>query len=218
MALPESRIYFFMDQERSFSLYFLEGQKLIQDLALIHNLKGQGFEYFRDSILTCQMMISYLKNGETLGLYIDSTEPYFRLKIEMGENGLMRTLLHPANFNKFPAKLTGQCRLTKISPVSVQPYTSIIDLENIDFHEVVNQVFQDSYQVRSKVIVSNHADQSFMISKLPVKITKHIQHEEERSLEDFEKYYAPSILNFMEKAPVDQDVIKSFFGSLGFIF
>mgnify|MGYP004290673013 CR=1 FL=1 len=37
-ALPESRIYTFVDEARTFVLHFLEGQKLIQDLALLHTL------------------------------------------------------------------------------------------------------------------------------------------------------------------------------------
>ena len=46
--LPESRLYTFMDEERRHALYFLEGQRLIYDLALVHGIQGPGFAWFRD--------------------------------------------------------------------------------------------------------------------------------------------------------------------------
>ena len=49
--LPDSRLFSFMDSENSFTVHFLEGQKLIHDLAMIHEVKGSGFAYFRDTIL-----------------------------------------------------------------------------------------------------------------------------------------------------------------------
>ena len=43
--LPESRLYTAIDSEMEFALYFLEGQKLINDLALTHNIRGEGFSW-----------------------------------------------------------------------------------------------------------------------------------------------------------------------------
>ena len=47
MELLESRIYTFVDSTKRFAFYFLEGQQLIQELALIHPLQGVGFAQAR---------------------------------------------------------------------------------------------------------------------------------------------------------------------------
>ena len=60
----------------------VEGQRLIQDLALLHAIQRDGFAYFRDVVLSIEPMIALLKHGEQLGFYIDSANPFFRLKIE----------------------------------------------------------------------------------------------------------------------------------------
>ena len=100
--LPHSRLYTFIDTSREYALYFLEGQRLIRDLALIHGVSGAGFAYFRDVVLSVQPIIALLKQGEQLGFYIDSEEPFFRLKIETGHHGVTRCTLLPENFHEFP--------------------------------------------------------------------------------------------------------------------
>ena len=167
--LNKSRLLSFIDENSEFTLHFIEGQKLVHDLAMIHNLKGKGFAYFRDSILSAIPLITLLKFNENLGLYIDNTDPYFLLKIEMSESGEFRTLLLPETFSEFPDKLDGKARLSKITVGKPTPYTSIINLDNLNFHEVVNQVFKDSYQIKAEVIVSQVADQSVLIMQLPRK-------------------------------------------------
>ena len=87
MTLPESRIYTCVDESRSHALHFLEGQKLVQDMALMHQLYGSGFAFFRKICLTVQPMLCLLKQGEYFGFYLDSDEPYFRLKIELTAGG-----------------------------------------------------------------------------------------------------------------------------------
>ncbi len=167
--LHESRLYSFIDNTNGFTLHFLEGQKLIHDLAMIHNLKGKGFAYFRDSILTAQQMISFLKPGEGLGFFIDSESPYFRLKVEMNEAGLMRTLLLPEEFNEFPEKINGTCRLSKLFPNNPSPYTSILELQNTGTHQVVEKILRDSYQIPTTIKISDDSDQSLLLMKLPAK-------------------------------------------------
>src|SRR5437762_2587208 len=120
--LPVSRLYSFLDHKNGFNIHFLEGQKLIEDLVLTHPLQGSGFAYFRDSILGILPIIFFLKPGESLGIYIDSEDPYFRLKIETGSTGHTRTLLLPEEFNLFPMKITGKVRVTKIFPNQKAPY------------------------------------------------------------------------------------------------
>jgi molecular chaperone Hsp33 len=165
--LSNSRLYSFLDHKNGFNIHFLEGQKLIHDLALNHALKGSGFAYFRDTFLGLIPIIFFLKPGESLGIYIDSEDPYFRLKIETNSAGHTRTLLLPLEFNSFPMKITGKARVTKIFANNKSPYTSVIELNKVQTKDVLNKIFLDSYQTNSEVIVSDTCDQSIMVTKLP---------------------------------------------------
>jgi len=165
--LAISRLYSFLDHKNGFNINFLEGQKLIHDLVLLHPMKGQGFSYFREAFLGLLPIIFFLKPGESLGLYIDSEDPYFRLKIETNNAGHTRTLLLPEDFNEFPEKITGQIRITKIFTNNNSPYTSMLELKGVNTDEVINKVLCDSYQTNSEVIVSSQSDQSVMVTKLP---------------------------------------------------
>jgi molecular chaperone Hsp33 len=40
--LATSRLYSFLDHKNGFNINFLEGQKLIHDLVLLHPMQGQG--------------------------------------------------------------------------------------------------------------------------------------------------------------------------------
>lgn len=167
--LEESKLLSFIDEDQQFTLHFVEGQKIIHDLAIIHDLKGKGFAYFRDSVLSSIPFITLLKLRETLGLYIDSKDPYFLLKVEMSESGFFRTLLLPENFSDFPKKISGQGRLSKISVGQSVPYTSIIKLSNVGFEDVVNSILTDSYQIKGKIVISQDSDQCFFLMQLPKK-------------------------------------------------
>jgi len=164
--LAVSRLYSFLDHKNGMNIHFLEGQKLIYDLVLLHPMQGNGFAYFRDTFLGIMPIIFFLKPGESLGIYIDSEEPYFRLKIETNSAGHTRTLLLPENFNLFPNKITGKIRITKISN-SKTPYTSMLELKDVDTKNVINQILSESYQTNSEVIVANQSDQSMLVTKLP---------------------------------------------------
>jgi len=164
--LANSRLYSFLDHKNGVNLHFLEGQKFIHDLVLLHPMAGNGFAYFRDTLLGLMPIIFFLKPAESLGMYIDSEEPYFRLKIETNSAGHTRTLLLPESFNQFPDKITGKMRITKITH-NATPYTSMIDLNGLGTKEIINQVLTESYQTNSEVIVSTQSDQSIMVTKLP---------------------------------------------------
>ena len=73
--LATSRLYSFLDHKNGFNIHFLEGQKLIHDLILLHPMNSSGFSYFRDTFLGLLPIIFFLKPQESLGLYIDSEEP-----------------------------------------------------------------------------------------------------------------------------------------------
>jgi molecular chaperone Hsp33 len=165
--LEASRLYSFLDHKSGFNIHFLEGQKIIHDLVLLHSMKQSGFAYFRDTFLGLLPIIFFLKPGESLGIYIDSEDPYFRLKIETNSAGHTRTLLLPEEFNLFPMKITGNIRITKIFSNNKSPYTSMLELKAVDTREVINQVLCESYQTNSEVIVGDISDQSVMVTKLP---------------------------------------------------
>jgi len=165
--LPDSRLYTFLDDDREFALYFLEGQRLIHDLALLHAIHGPGFAYFRDAVLSVQPMISLIKRGEQFGFYIDSDDPYFRLKIETGHHGDTRCVLVPENFREFPAAMHGFVRVLKLFPHNRPPYESVLRADGLALREIVNRVLRDSYQVNSVVLLSDRSDQSVMLHQLP---------------------------------------------------
>jgi molecular chaperone Hsp33 len=165
--LATSRLYSFLDHKNGFNINFLEGQKLIHDLVLLHPMQGQGFSYFRDTFLGLMPIVFFLKPGENLGIYIDSESPYFRLKIETNSSGHTRTLLLPEEFNTFPDKITGNIRITKIFTNNKSPYTSMLELKGVDSSEVMNHILCESYQTNSEVIVATQSDQAIMVTKLP---------------------------------------------------
>ncbi len=165
--LAESRLLTFIDEARIFALYFLEGQRLIRDLALIHPVQGAGFAYFREVVLSVQPMIALLKGREQLGFYLDSEAPYFRLKLETGHQGSSRCMLLPEDFHEFPEHLTGTVRVQKLFNDNRKPYQSILEARELPLREVINQVLRESYQVNSVVTVSPHSDQSVMLHQLP---------------------------------------------------
>ncbi|MBY0413742.1 MAG: Hsp33 family molecular chaperone HslO [Bdellovibrionales bacterium] len=216
--LPESRLYSFIDQKEGFTVHFFEGQKLIQDLAVIHHVIGGGFQYFRDAILSFQPMISFLKPGEGLGIYLDSDSPYFRLKIEMSDQGQMRTLLLPEEFNEFPKMIKGKSRIVKLSPSEQAPYTSIINLDNIDFHQVVNKILSESYQINSEVFVSEDSDQSVMLMKLPEINVNKVQTNYVLSCEQYWKKIEEETKDLLRLGSTEQSDIQTHFEKQGLIF
>ena len=165
--LPESRLYTFVDAGVENAVFFLEGQQLILDLARIHPVVGSGFAYFRDVVLSLQPLLAFLKRGEQIGLYIDSEEPMFRLKIESSFIGHTRCSLMPEGFQEFPEAVVGVARVVKLFPDQRPSYSSAVRLDGLSLGESVNQVLRASYQVASVVLVAGASDQSAMIHRLP---------------------------------------------------
>ncbi len=165
--LNPSRLYSFLDSKNGVALHFFDGQKLIHDLALIHALPAPAFAFFRDAVLGFMPMLAFLKPGESLGIYVDSEVPYFRLKVETNHAGHTRTLLLPEDFSDFPKTLTGTVRVTKQFPGGKTPYTSVVDFKDSPPHDLTNQVIRISYQASAETVVSQVADQSAIVVKLP---------------------------------------------------
>lgn len=214
--LAVSRLYSFLDHKNGFNVSFLEGQKLIHDLVLLHPMQGSGFAYFRDTFLGLLPIIFFLKPGESLGIYIDSEEPYFRLKIETNSAGHTRTLLLPEEFNLFPMKITGSVRVTKISNHST-PYTSMLELKNVDTKEVINQILTDSYQTNSEVIIGELSDQSIMVTKLPPANVNSTL-DESMSRQDFIKKQKAFFHHVFETATDDIEKIVKLFEDNGYSY
>ena len=211
--LKQSQLYTFIDYDKKFALYFLEGQKLIHDLILTHNLKKTGFSYFRSSVLSVQLMMGLLKHGEHFCYYIDSESPYFRLKIELNTQGLMRGMIYDDNLNSSPDTITGQVRLVKFNPNRGMPYQSTIALKNVGINEILNKVLSQSYQVKSRIFVSEISDQSFMLHQLPLS-----PNEESSDLDTtFNNYIAP-IKTILSKGLTDQLSIINAFKDIKFKF
>ncbi len=209
--LKQSQLYTFIDQDKKFALYFLEGQKLIHDLVLTHDLKPGGFSYFRSTVLSVQLMMGLLKHGEYFCFYIDSESPYFRLKIEMNTQGLMRGMLYSDNLNVAPDTITGQVRLVKFFPNSEMPYQSTIDLKDVAIDEIMNRVLSMSYQVKSRIFISSKSDQSVMIHQLPL-----TSHEEPSDLDAAFTSYIDPLNDIMATGLTDQAAILKAFEDKGF--
>jgi molecular chaperone Hsp33 len=162
-------------------------------------------------------MMTYLKPGEGLGIYIDSEDPYFRFKIEMSEQGQMRTLLIPEDFNLLPATITGKCRLVKTIPNESHPYTSIVDLGNTNLSDVVNKILKDSYQLPSQVFISQDSDQSILLLKLPSINIDKIQTNYTFSVDEFWDKHQEDFKRIFIEHSQDYETIQKSFEQLGFL-
>ena len=166
--LPESRLLSFIDNKEGYAVHFLEGQKLIHDLALLHEFSPQGFAWFRDCVLSVQPMISLLKRGEGFGFFLTGDKPQFRLNFETGFHGQMRSMLTPRNFSHPPAEVHGSCRLVKILPGKEStPFQSIIEVKGLTLPKIINSVLEKSFQMQSEVLISEVSDQSVIFTRLP---------------------------------------------------
>lgn len=209
--LPPSRLYSFLDHQNGFNVHFLEGQKIIEELVLLHPLKGSGFAYFRDTFLGILPIIFFLKPGESLGVYIDSDNPYFRLKIETNSAGHTRSLLMPLEFNSFPMAITGQVRVTKtFSSANLTPYTSVLELNNTPTKEVLNRLLSESYQTNSEVIVGELSDQSIMVTKMP-KLNVNSSLDDGMTRKEYIKRHQAFFHEVFEQGPTDIETIVKLF-------
>ena len=214
--LSESHLVSFLDEKCNYVIHFFDGQKLIADMTTIHLQKGEGFKYFRDCVLAAQPMISFLKPGESFGFYIDNENPFFRFKLETGQNGLTRFLLLPGDFSSPSNTLNGKGRLTKIFR-GAQPYTSIIDINGLTFLEVVNHVLSYSYQVDSKVFLSPSSDQSVLITKLPMALGPSSTNTK-MTLTSYQEKMETFFNEVFSKNLSEPEEIKNCFTSSGFTF
>lgn len=208
--LNDSKLYSFLDNQNSFTIHFFEGQKLIHDIALLHNLTGAGFSYYRDLLLCIAPLVSFLKKGESFGFYLDSEKPYFRFKVETNYMGNLRTLMLPSDFNEFPEKITGIVRFSKLFN-NASPYTTVLKIEDKTFQEVVNQLLHDSYQIECSVQVSDIADQSIMIGKIPRENVGRLIIDPGMNHKDYLKKFLPQLSAIFGENLTDEKAIINYF-------
>lgn len=213
--LPESRLHSFIDSEKKYALRFLEGQKLISDLATIHPLHGSGFAFFRDLVLSSQSLVAFLKGREHLGFYIESEDPFFTFKIEINEQGLVRCLLLPETFLEFPNRLNGIARVIKMSPKQKTPYQSIIELRDKELNEVVNQVLKESYQIQAITMLSETGDQALMLHQLP-SLDPNAEMEPTEGLEQCMAQYKEGFNKIFASTISDPEELQTAFAEIGF--
>ena len=209
--LTHSQLYTFINQDKKFALYFLEGQKLIHDLVLKNPMQQGGFSYFRSAVLSVQLLLGLLKHGEYFCFYIDAEKPYFRIKIELNTQGLMRGMIYADVLTPLPSAITGMVRLIKFQPNADMPYQSTIDLNEVGIDEIMNQVLERSYQVNSRIFVSNDSDQSIMLHQLPL-----TSKEEQSDLDKAFNQYIDPLTTIMSRALTDPESIRLAFAELGF--
>lgn len=217
-VLKESRLFNFINKDKTFAISFLEGQKVIHDLALIHSVNNQGFGFFRDCTLSILPLINFLKPQENMGIFIDSESPYFRFKMEMNSAGYFRTLILPEEFPEVPKKISGNLRTAKQFPSSKMPYTSIIEIKNRNIKEIINDFFAKSYQMKSQIILSNESDQVVLVTKLP---EVNVDKEEIIESISIESYIASNEEKFKKvfsQALNEEAEIQKAFESMGYDF
>lgn len=213
--LPESRLYTAIDAERRYALAFVEGQRLVRDLALIHGLTGPSFAWFRDAVLSIQPLISLIKRGEQLGFYVDSRSPTFRLKIETGHSGDVRCTLWPEDLEEVPERIHGLVRLYTLFPDRA-PYESIVRSDGLELRELVNLVLRDSHQIAATVRLSPTSDQSAMLQQLPA-----LRGEDPAAFGPEAQArrmaeLAPGLSSVFERALTDPSELAGALGELGF--
>lgn len=214
--INDSRLISFMSKDECYSVHLLDGQNIIKDLALIHDLKGKGFLFYRNCVLSSLTLISLLKHGETLGFYIDCSNPYFAFKVEMSEHGHLRTLMLPENFSDFPERIDGTARVTKLMNGKA-PYNSIIKLSKATPEIACNHIITQSYQMKGEIILSEDSDQSILIMKLPRKSwDKDEVLPEGKPFEEFKADIINNMSTIFDEGNNDEQAIKKEMETLGF--
>lgn len=166
--LKSSRLYSFLDDKDNYVVSFLEGQRLIADLAINHGYGPNDLSFLRDAVLASQHLVQFFKNNESIGFYLDSDKPNFHFKIEANSQGYLRALKLPPSEEPMPRRISAMVRLIKTSPHQKEPYSSILQVQNADIESIMNQILEQSYQIAAQVLLASDSDQSVLVSKLPV--------------------------------------------------
>ena len=164
--MDKSKLFHFLDKTNNYSWQYFYGPPILTQLEAIHELNKPALNFYRETILNLIHLNYFLKPQENLGNFIDSENPYFRFKLEMNENGQIRTLLFPEKFDIFPESINGIFRLIKLFP-GLRPYSSNITMENTPAHELGNLILKESYQAHAEIFCNLTLSTSLMLTKLP---------------------------------------------------
>ncbi|MDH4467629.1 MAG: Hsp33 family molecular chaperone HslO [Bacteriovoracaceae bacterium] len=166
----KSRIYNFLNTDKSIALLAFEGRAFFEEFSQNRQQTTKSVEHFlQHTLLSLQPMINFLKPTEHLGIYLESkdkTHP-FHFNLEMFEMGKTRSVLTPHGLTEIPEFFTGQCRVVKFLPYQRTPYQSLLSFDQVNYSEIVKQIFLLSYQFECEVILNTAQQKSFFIYKLP---------------------------------------------------
>lgn len=215
-SMEKSFQYSFINNQHSFTINFINGAGFLAEISKIHNIGPHAIDFYKNTLLSSLHMLYFLKAGESLGLYIDSELPYYRFKIELGHTGSFRTLLLPEEFDTFPNKLNGQCRIYKFMPGRT-PYTSLLEFKSHPIENLVNEIISRSYQVKSKIIIDTKNQNSLMITKLPPSnINKKIEDFSDLDLNNIEKEFRNFIKTTLQSTLSNEQKIAQIFQANNF--
>ncbi len=209
--METSRQYSFINNQHGFTVSVIDGAELMDELSKIHNIGPHAIDFYRKSVLSSLQMINFIKPQESLGFYIDSEDPYYRFKIEISQSGSLRTLLLPEEFDAFPNTLTGKTRIVKVMP-GRDPYTSILEFSNHPIENLVNEVMEQSYQSKSKILIAPGQTTSLMLTKLPPSnVDKKIENYDDLPLGEIEAKYAELIKKVLHMSSTTVEELNNVF-------
>ncbi len=164
--VDKDNLYTYLDNTNNLAIHLFQGEELVRELLTTHGVSELAKPLIKDLILSLQSLVVFLKEEESLGVYIDCSSPDLHFKLESSAMGSTRILILPENYNEAGKELTGTCQLTKFSPPDNIPYTSLINFENKTSAEILNQIFTQSYQMESHFIFQNEYN-FILVHQLP---------------------------------------------------
>lgn len=197
--IKESAVYHFIDKGNQYALTIFNGSHFMQDLAKWQNFGPNEIKVLRPLILSLQCLLTVIKNNESFGAYVNSDEHGFRFNMESHSNGNSRLLLK--HQDQLPEKLNGICRFVKFQPNDNAPYTSLIELKDSSYKEVVSQIISQSYQFDANVEIFDENNLSVILTKFP-----HVK-EPLNKIADFDSIYKNIIDSFSTEED-EEKVIK----------
>ncbi len=162
-----SKLVSFIDREHDYLVQAFDVGNLFEFLDALQQYSPEAKKAVDFFLLNFIPMIAYLKAGEHLGIYIDSSDPNLFFKLEANSSGQFRAMLLPANFHTELLSISGRCRINKYSPGNPEPYISHIELSHHDLTQICSSVLKLSYQTEARVLVDPAKRYSLLVSKIP---------------------------------------------------
>jgi redox-regulated HSP33 family molecular chaperone len=191
--IKESAVYHFIDKGNQYALTIFNGSHFMQDLAKWQNFGPNEIKVLRPLVLSLQCLLTVIKNNESFGAYINNDGHGLRFNMESHSNGNSRLLLKSQD--ELPEKLNGVCRFVKFQPNDTAPYTSLIELNDTSYKDVVTQIITQSYQFDANVEIFEENNLSIILTKFP-----HVKEPLEK-VANYESIYK----NVLESFAVGQD-------------